>query len=307
MGRADRFRQGAQQCVRLESIARAFPRGSADRRCRPRPAVACGGGDGAWLRRRSAQYRCRQGGRSRRDGARFRSGDRGGPRGFPGRAHGIARHGRALDACSRPGSAHVSALDSFYPIVDSAAWVGRLVGVGARFVQLRIKDATEDHLRSETHHAMTICRRSGAELVINDHWEIAIDSGADWLHLGQGDLDDADMLAVRKAGIRLGISTHDDAELVRALTFAPDYVALGPIYPTKLKAMAFAPQGLETIGVWKRRIGAIPLVAIGGLTVERAKLCLAAGAAVVSVVTDITLNADPEGRAREWIAATRPA
>jgi thiamine-phosphate pyrophosphorylase len=200
----------------------------------------------------------------------------------------------------------VSALDPFYPIVDSAAWVGRLVGVGATFIQLRIKDATDDHLRSETHHAMTICRRSGAELVINDHWEIAIDAGAGWLHLGQADLDDADILAVRKAGIRLGISTHDDAELVRALTYAPDYIALGPIYETRLKAMAFAPQGLERIGVWKRRIGKIPLVAIGGLDVERAKLCLAAGADVVSVVTDITLNPDPETRAREWVAATRP-
>jgi thiamine-phosphate pyrophosphorylase len=201
----------------------------------------------------------------------------------------------------------LSALDPFYPIVDSAAWVGRLVGVGATFIQLRIKDATDDHLRSETHYAMTICRRSGAELVINDHWEIAIDAGAGWLHLGQSDLDEADILAVRKAGIRLGISTHDDAELVRALTVAPDYIALGPIYPTRLKAMAFAPQGLEKIGVWKRRIGKIPLVAIGGLDVERAKLCLAAGADVVSVVTDITLNADPEARARGWVAATRAA
>ncbi len=201
----------------------------------------------------------------------------------------------------------MSGLDRFYPIVDSAAWVGRLVGVGARFIQLRIKDATEDHLRSETHHAMTICRRSGAELVINDHWEIAIDAGADWVHLGQGDLDEADIIAVRKAGIRLGISTHDDAELVRAMSFVPDYIALGPIYPTILKAMAFPPQGLETIGVWKRRIGAIPLVAIGGLNVDRGKLCLAAGADSVSVVTDITLSADPEARAREWIAATRPA
>ena len=85
----------------------------------------------------------------------------------------------------------------------------------------------------------------------------------------------------------------------------PDYVALGPIYFTRLKAMAFAPQGLERIGTWKHRVGAIPLVAIGGLNVERAKLCLAAGADIVSVVTDITLNADPEARAREWIAATR--
>ena len=201
----------------------------------------------------------------------------------------------------------MSAIDPFYPIVDSAAWVGRLVGAGAKFIQLRIKNASEDHLRSETHHALTICRRSGAELVVNDHWEIAIGAGADWIHLGQGDLDEADIGAIRANGIRLGISTHDDAELARALTFAPDYVALGPIYPTTLKAMAFAPQGLEKIGVWKRRIGKIPLVAIGGLDVERAKLCLAAGADVVSVVTDITLNADPEARAREWVAATRAA
>jgi thiamine-phosphate pyrophosphorylase len=201
----------------------------------------------------------------------------------------------------------VSDLDSFYPIVDSAAWVGRLVGVGAKFMQLRVKDATQDHLRHETHHALTICRRSGAELVVNDHWEIAIDAGADWVHLGQGDLDEADIGAIRANGIRLGVSTHSHQELDRALSVDPDYVALGPIYFTRLKAMAFAPQGLERIGEWKRRIGAIPLVAIGGLNVERAKLCLEAGADIVSVVTDITLNADPEARAREWVEATRPA
>jgi thiamine-phosphate pyrophosphorylase len=201
----------------------------------------------------------------------------------------------------------VSDLGSFYPIVDSAAWVGRLVGVGAKFIQLRVKDATEDHLRRETHHALTICRRSGAELVVNDHWEIAVDAGADWVHLGQGDLDEADIGAIRANGIRLGVSTHSHEELDRALSFDPDYVALGPIYFTRLKTMAFAPQGLERIGEWKRHIGAIPLVAIGGLNVERAKLCLEAGADIVSVVTDITLNADPEARAREWIAATRPA
>jgi thiamine-phosphate pyrophosphorylase len=201
----------------------------------------------------------------------------------------------------------VSDLDSFYPIVDSAAWVGRLVGVGAKFIQLRVKDATEDHLRRETHHALTICRRSGAELVVNDHWEIAVDAGADWVHLGQGDLDEADIGAIRANGIRLGVSTHSHEELDRALSFDPDYVALGPIYFTRLKTMAFAPQGLERIGEWKRHIGAIPLVAIGGLNVERAKLCLEAGADIVSVVTDITLNRDPEARAKEWIAATRPA
>ena len=196
-------------------------------------------------------------------------------------------------------------LDPFYPIVDSAAWVARLVGVGAKLIQLRIKDRYEGWIAREAREALAICAKRGATLVVNDFWRVAIDEGAPWVHLGQGDLDGADIAAIRKAGVSLGVSTHDQAELERALKLDPDYVALGPIYPTILKAMAFAPQGLERIGEWKRRIGAIPLVAIGGLTVERGKLCLAAGADVVSVVTDITLNPDPEARSKEWIAATR--
>ena len=198
-------------------------------------------------------------------------------------------------------------LDPFYPIVDSAAWVAQLVGVGARFIQLRVKEKDETSVSRETREAMAICRTASAALVVNDYWSVAIDEGAPWVHLGQSDLDDADIGAIRKACVKLGVSTHDEAELERALKLQPDYVALGPIYFTRLKAMAFAPQGLERIGTWKRRIGAIPLVAIGGLTVERAKLCLAAGADIVSVVTDITLNTDPEARAREWVAATRSA
>jgi thiamine-phosphate pyrophosphorylase len=199
----------------------------------------------------------------------------------------------------------VSGLDPFYPIVDSAAWVGRLVGAGARLIQLRVKGWDEGSIARETREALAICSKAGATLVVNDYWRVAIDEGAPWVHLGQGDLDGADIAAIHKGGVKLGVSTHDDAELERALALEPDYVALGPIYPTILKAMAFAPQGLERIGEWKRRVGAVPLVAIGGLNVERAKFCLAAGADIVSVVTDITLNADPEARAREWIAATR--
>ncbi len=201
----------------------------------------------------------------------------------------------------------MSGLDPFYPIVDSAEWVARLVGVGAKLVQLRVKDKDQTIVAAETREALAVCARTGATLVVNDDWRVAIDEGAPFVHLGQGDLDGADIAAIRRAGLRLGVSTHDEAELARALKLDPDYVALGPIYPTILKAMAFAPQGLDRIGEWRRRVGAIPLVAIGGLNVERAKLCLAAGADVVSVVTDITLNPAPEARAREWIAATRPA
>jgi thiamine-phosphate pyrophosphorylase len=197
-------------------------------------------------------------------------------------------------------------LDPFYPIVDSAVWVARLVSAGALFIQLRVKDEDEARIARETREALSVCAGSRAALVVNDYWRVAIDEGAPWVHLGQGDLDHADVGAIRKAGLKLGVSTHDEAELERALKLEPDYVALGPIYFTRLKAMAFAPQGLERIGEWKRRIGAIPLVAVGGLNAERAKLCLAAGADVVSVVTDITLHPDPEARAREWVAATRP-
>ncbi len=201
----------------------------------------------------------------------------------------------------------MSALDPFYPIVDSAAWVARLAGVGARFIQFRVKEKGDSWVARETREALAVCSKAGAALVVNDYWRVAIDEGAPWIHLGQGDLDEADVGAIRKAGVKLGVSTHDEVELERALKLEPDYVALGPIYFTRLKAMAFAPQGLERIGEWKGRIGAIPLVAIGGLTVERANLCLAAGADIVSVVTDITLHPDPEARAREWIAATRSA
>lgn len=196
------------------------------------------------------------------------------------------------------------ALPPFYLIVDSAAWLERLLPCGVKLVQLRAKDLPDDAARREIVAAKAICERHGAQLIVNDYWRLAIETGCDYLHLGQGDLDDADVPAIRRAGIRLGLSTHDEAELDRALSFDPDYVALGPIYPTILKKMPWAPQGLERIGEWKRRIGDIPLVAIGGLTIERAPGVIAAGADSLAVVTDISLNADPEGRTREWLAVT---
>ncbi len=198
-----------------------------------------------------------------------------------------------------------TSLDPFYPIVDTADWIGRLLPQGARLIQLRVKDRPEAEARDEIARARALCAAAGAQLVVNDFWRAAIDLGCDFVHLGQEDLDAADVPAIRAAGIRLGLSTHDEAELTRALTFEPDYVALGPIYPTRLKAMAFAPQGLEKIGTWKARVGEIPLVAIGGISLDRAPGVLAAGADIASVVTDITLDADPEARTRAWVAATR--
>jgi thiamine-phosphate pyrophosphorylase len=196
-------------------------------------------------------------------------------------------------------------LDRFYPIFDSAAWVAQMLPLGVRLVQLRVKDRPEPELRAEIRRARALCAAAGAQLVVNDHWRLAIEEGCDFVHLGQDDLDGADLAAIRRAGIRLGVSTHDEAELDRALGLRPDYVALGPVYPTILKAMKWHEQGLDRVREWKGRVGALPLVAIGGLSVERAAGVFAAGADIASVVTDITLNSDPEARVRAWIGATR--
>lgn len=193
-------------------------------------------------------------------------------------------------------------LPRFYPIFDDADWLERMLPLGVKLAQLRVKDRTPDDTRAQIRRGVVLARLHGAALVINDYWQIALDEGADWLHLGQEDLDGADLPAIRRAGIRLGISTHDHTELDRALALSPDYVALGPIYPTRLKQMAFAPQGLDRITEWKRLVGDIPLCAIGGMTVDRAAGAFAAGADIVSVVTDITLNPAPEDRLRQWLA-----
>ncbi|HEV7136599.1 MAG TPA: thiamine phosphate synthase [Steroidobacteraceae bacterium] len=194
-------------------------------------------------------------------------------------------------------------LPRVYPIVDSAAWVRRLLPAGARLVQLRIKDRPVGELRGEIRESQALCQGAGAQLIINDHWQLALEEGCDFVHLGQGDLDTADVPALRRANVRIGISTHHDGELARALDLEPDYIALGPIYPTLLKVMAFAPQGLARIGEWKRRIGAISLVAIGGITLERLPGVLAAGADSAAVVTDIVRNTDPEERMKAWVRA----
>jgi thiamine-phosphate diphosphorylase len=192
-------------------------------------------------------------------------------------------------------------LPRVYPIVDSAEWIRRLLPAGARLVQLRIKDRTEEELRAEIRESQRLCERAGAQLIVNDYWQLALEEGCDFVHLGQGDLDTADVGALRRANIRIGISTHDEGELARALAFGPDYIALGPIYPTLLKVMAFAPQGLGRIGEWKRRIAPLPLIAIGGITLERLPGVLAAGADSAAVVTDIVRNPQPEKRMAAWV------
>jgi thiamine-phosphate pyrophosphorylase len=192
--------------------------------------------------------------------------------------------------------------DPFYPVVDSVAWVKRLAALGVGTIQLRAKNLDDGGALQIVTDALAAVEGAETKLVVNDYWRAAIVAGAKHLHLGQEDLADADLKAIRDAGLTLGISTHDDEELATALRADPDYIALGPIFPTTLKSMRFAPQGIPKITKWKKRVGDIPLVAIGGIKLEQAAEIFAAGADSIAVVSDVTQNADPDARVRAWLA-----
>lgn len=197
-------------------------------------------------------------------------------------------------------------LDPFYPIVDSSTWVARLVPLGVTLLQLRIKDVEdENRLRQEISAARKVCEQHGCQLIVNDYWQLAIDEACDFVHLGQEDLEGADLDAIRRAGLRLGVSTHDGDELETALSADPDYIALGPVFPTSSKSLKWEPQGVAKVTGWKRQVGGLPLVAIGGITLERAAEVLQSGADSIAVISDVTRNPDPEQRTRDWIGQTR--
>jgi len=172
---------------------------------------------------------------------------------------------------------------------------------------LRAKNLNDAEALAIVREGLAVTRGTATKLVVNDYWRAAIEAQARHLHLGQEDLADADVAAIRKAGLTLGVSTHDDDELAAALRAKPDYVALGPIFFTTLKSMRFAPQGIAKIAEWKKRVGTIPLVAIGGIKFEHAAEIFAAGADSIAVVSDVTQNADPDARVRQWLGASAEA
>jgi len=197
--------------------------------------------------------------------------------------------------------------DRFYPVVDSIAWVARLARLGVGTIQLRAKNLNDADALAIVREALAATKGTPTKLVVNDYWRAAIEAEAQHLHLGQEDLVDADLKAIRAAGLTLGVSTHDDEELANGLAATPDYVALGPIFPTTLKSMRFAPQGIPKISEWKKRVGKIPLVAIGGIKFEQAAAIFAAGADSIAVVSDVTQNADPDARVRQWLGQSAEA
>ncbi|QIP54362.1 thiamine phosphate synthase [Hafnia alvei] len=184
-----------------------------------------------------------------------------------------------------------------YPVVDSVEWIEHLLKAGVRTIQLRIKDQPEQAVESDIAHAIALGRHYQARLFINDYWQLAIKHRAYGVHLGQEDLDIADLQAISNAQLRLGLSTHDDAEMDRALSYRPSYIALGHIFPTQTKVMPSAPQGLIDL---KRQVARIPdysTVAIGGINIDRVPAVLKCGVGSIAVVSAIT-------QAPDWLAAT---
>ncbi|MDR2218363.1 MAG: thiamine phosphate synthase [Yokenella regensburgei] len=184
-----------------------------------------------------------------------------------------------------------------YPVVDSVEWIERLLQAGVRTLQLRIKDKRDAEVEADVAAAITLGRRYDARLFINDYWRLAIKHNAYGVHLGQEDLETTDLNAIRAAGLRLGVSTHDDMEIDVALAARPSYIALGHVFPTQTKQMPSSPQGLEQLAAHIARLKDYPTVAIGGISLERAAPVLATGVGSIAVVSAITQAAD-------WQAAT---
>ncbi|PHM62727.1 thiamine phosphate synthase [Xenorhabdus ishibashii] len=184
-----------------------------------------------------------------------------------------------------------------YPVVDSLMWIERLLEAGVRTLQLRIKDQPEEQVEKDIQAAIVLGRQYNARLFINDYWRLAIKHHAYGVHLGQEDLDTADLNAIQQAGLRLGISTHDQQELARAKSLRPSYIALGHIFPTTTKEMPSSPQGLAALKRQVESTPEYPTIAIGGISLERIPDVVATGVGGVALVSAIT-------KAKDWRQVT---
>ncbi|WP_434526809.1 thiamine phosphate synthase [Photorhabdus asymbiotica] len=184
-----------------------------------------------------------------------------------------------------------------YPVVNSLEWISRLLKAGVTTIQLRMKDLPEAQVEEDIKQAIMLGRQYNARLFINDYWQLAIKHGAYGVHLGQEDLAIADLSAIQKTGLRLGISTHDEQELALAKSLRPSYIALGHIFPTTTKEMPSSPQGLEALKRQVENTPDYPTVAIGGISLERVPDVIATGVGGVALVSAIT-------QAKDWRQAT---
>ena len=210
-------------------------------------------------------------------------------------------YGKALEknlvfmSCPRP--------LGLYPVVDRAHWLSRLLPLGVKIIQLRIKDLIGDELKNEVKKAVIIARQYDAQLFINDYWEMAIECQAYGVHLGQEDIDSADLLAISRAGLRLGLSSHCFFEVARAKTIKPSYIAFGPVYETQSKDMPWIPQGPQGLRYWRLHLSGFPMVAIGGIHGERFHQVKEAGVDSIAMISAITEHSNPELVTQEYIGA----
>lgn len=189
-----------------------------------------------------------------------------------------------------------------YPVVDSVNWIDRLTKLGVKTIQLRIKDKNDPKLFEKIKEAVAICNERRVRLFIDDHYELAIKAHAYGVHLGMEDLKEADIEAIRKAGLRLGVSTHGAYEMIKACQLKPSYIALGHIFPTNSKKMPSKPQGCMKLALMQQIIGTrFPTVAIGGIKLDNVSEVLAAGVGSVALITGITLAEDVEGTVKKWL------
>jgi hydroxymethylpyrimidine kinase/phosphomethylpyrimidine kinase/thiamine-phosphate diphosphorylase len=180
-----------------------------------------------------------------------------------------------------------------YPVIDSLYWLKRLLPLGLEIIQLRLKNIAEDTLDEMIADAITLAKQYNTRLFINDYWQLAIKHGAYGVHIGQEDIQTADLAAIQEAGIRLGISTHGCYEFVLAQQLQPSYLAIGAIFATQTKDMTGQIQGLDNLKQVltlrpKFETDQTPVVAIGGITLELAQSVATTGVDSIAVVTAIT-------------------
>ena len=190
-----------------------------------------------------------------------------------------------------------------YAVLPTALWVGRMARAGVPTVQLRFKSEDPAAVQREVQAAVDAVRGTSSLLFINDHWREAIAAGAYGVHLGQEDMEIADFAAIRAAGLRLGLSSHGYAEMVRADALSPSYIAMGAVFPTTLKRMATAPQGPGRLAAYARLMRDYPGVAIGGISAAELPAIKATGVGSLAVVRASTGESDPEAAAARLMAA----
>ncbi|PKH05795.1 thiamine phosphate synthase [Moritella sp. Urea-trap-13] len=193
-----------------------------------------------------------------------------------------------------------------YPVVDTVEWLEKVLQQGVKTLQLRIKDKAPAEVVEDVKAAVALGRKYQARLFINDYWQLAIEHGAYGVHLGQEDMLIADFVAIKQAGLKLGLSTHGYYEILRAHQIKPSYIALGHIYPTVTKDMPSKPQGLVRLQRYADLMQDYPLVAIGGISIERASKVAATGVGSVAVVTAITLADDYKKAIAELLSIVEP-